>query len=48
MSHYQPSLERTPLVFLANGFYMIGIPTIIGGLGVFVASDVRRRRRDKR
>jgi hypothetical protein len=48
MSHYQPSLERTPLVFLANGFYMIGIPTIIGGLSVFVASDVRRRRRDKR
>ncbi len=47
MSHYQPTFERTPLVALANTVYMIGIPAIVGGLGLFVMSDVRRRRKNR-
>lgn len=45
LSHYPPSFERTPLVALAQAIYMVLIPMVIGGLGIFVASDIRRRRR---
>ncbi|MBZ0291646.1 MAG: cytochrome c3 family protein [Anaerolineae bacterium] len=45
LSHYQPSFERTPWVAFANAAYGIAIPAVIGGLGLFVASDARRRRR---
>nr|PZN52814.1 MAG: hypothetical protein DIU68_13775 [Chloroflexota bacterium] len=48
MSHYAPSLERTPLVAIATAAYTIGIPAIIGGLGLFVLSDIRRRRVERR
>lgn len=47
LSHYPPSFERTPLVALAQAIYMVLIPMVIGGLGIFVASDVRRRRRSQ-
>ncbi len=49
LSHYSPSFERTPVIAVANLAYTIAIPAIIGGLGVFVVADVRRRRskRDK-
>lgn len=48
MSHYAPSLERTPVTTIATAAYTILIPAVIGGLGVFVLSDVRRRRRNRR
>jgi hypothetical protein len=32
LSHYEPSLERTPLVFLVKLFYKLIIPFIVGGL----------------
>ncbi|MBZ0307837.1 MAG: cytochrome c3 family protein, partial [Anaerolineae bacterium] len=48
LSHYQPSFKRTPLVALANLAYTIAIPGIVGGLGLFVVTDVRRRRADRR
>ena len=49
LSHYPPSFERTPVIAVANLAYTIAIPAIVGGLGLFVVSDVRRRRskRDK-
>lgn len=48
LSHYTPSLERTPLTTIATVAYAILIPAVIGGLGAFVVTDVRRRRRNKR
>jgi len=45
MSHYPPSFNRTPLVAIASAAYTLAIPTIVGVLGIFVVSDVRRRRR---
>lgn len=48
LSHYQPSFERTPLVAFANTAYTIAIPAIVGGLGLFVVSDIRRRRSERR
>lgn len=48
MSHYAPSLERTPVTTVATAAYAILIPAVIGGLGVFVVSDMRRRRRNRR
>ena len=44
LSHYMPSLERTPVTTIATAAYAIMIPAVIGGLGLFVVSDVRRRR----
>jgi predicted CXXCH cytochrome family protein len=47
MSHYQPSLEHYPLVFLVNWFYKLVIPATIGGMGFFVLTDIYRRVRRK-
>ena len=46
-SHYVPSLEHNPLVFLVNWFYRIIIPLSIGGLGFLVLTDVYRRVRGR-
>jgi nitrate/TMAO reductase-like tetraheme cytochrome c subunit len=43
MSHYEPSPESWPLVYYVNLFYKFFIPTVIGGMIVFVLSDVYRR-----
>jgi len=48
MSHYPPTFERTPLVALANLAYTIAIPSVVGGLGLFVVTDIRRRRSNGR
>ena len=52
LSHYIPSPEQYPLVYYVNLFYQILIPVVLGGMAVFVASDVYRRvvinRRKKR
>lgn len=42
-SHYIPSREHNPLVFLVNRFYSIFIPAVLGSMGVFVLSDIGRR-----
>ncbi len=40
LSHYEPSPEDAPLVFFVDLFYKIIIPVTIGGMVVFIASDV--------
>jgi len=43
LSHYEPSPTAWPLVFFVNLFYSIFIPLVLGGMIVFVLSDVYRR-----
>jgi nitrate/TMAO reductase-like tetraheme cytochrome c subunit len=43
MSHYEPSPEKWPLVYYVNLFYKFFIPAVLGGMLVFVLSDVYRR-----
>jgi hypothetical protein len=47
LSHYEPSIEKHPLVYAVNLFYKILIPLVLGGMGLLVALDftwrVRRR-----
>ena len=43
LSHYEPSPQAWPLVFFVNLFYSIFIPLVLGGMIVFVLSDVYRR-----
>ncbi|MBI4203196.1 MAG: cytochrome C [Chloroflexi bacterium] len=40
LSHYEPSLERAPLVFLIKFFYRIFIPLVVGGLVIQVATNI--------
>jgi hypothetical protein len=48
LSHYVPSPERTPAVYWARVAYDVLIPGTIGGMLLFVGSDVVRRRLDRR
>lgn len=43
LSHYEPSPTVFPLVFFVNLFYKIFIPLVLGGMVVFVLSDIYRR-----
>lgn len=43
LSHYEPDLNKYPLVYLVDLFYDIFIPAIIGFMGVVVALDVGSR-----
>jgi len=43
LSHYAPSPTEHPLVFFVNLFYYILIPTVIGGMVLFVGTDIYRR-----
>jgi hypothetical protein len=43
VGHWKPSPTRNPLVYYVNLFYAILIPTVIGGMGLFVATDAGRR-----
>jgi predicted CXXCH cytochrome family protein len=43
LSHYEPSLERTPLVFLVRLFYKLIIPFIVGGLLLQILLHLWRR-----
>jgi hypothetical protein len=45
VSHYRPSLTHSPLVFFVRLFYMILIPVVLGGMAIFVATDIYRRAR---
>jgi predicted CXXCH cytochrome family protein len=48
MSHYVASPTHFPLVFYVNLFYRFFIPTVIGGMLIFVVSDYIRRRLEAR
>lgn len=43
LSHYEPSPQAWPLVFFVNLFYAIFIPAVLGGMILFVLTDVYRR-----
>lgn len=43
LRHYQPSPEKTPLVYFIKLFYQIIIPTTIGGMLIYVLLDAIRR-----
>lgn len=43
MSHYEPSPTTWPLVYYVNLFYKFFIPAVLGGMLVFVLSDIYRR-----
>jgi hypothetical protein len=42
LSHYEPSLQHAPLVFLVNLFYKIFIPFVVIGLVLHVVLDLYR------
>lgn len=43
MSHYEASPDKYSLVYNVNLFYKFLIPGVLGGMGVFVISDIIRR-----
>jgi predicted CXXCH cytochrome family protein len=46
MSHYVASPTQSPLVYYVDLFYKVFIPTVIGGMLLFVITDIIRRRLD--
>jgi hypothetical protein len=48
LSHYRPSPQHWPLVYYVNLFYRILIPTLVGGMALFVGADALRRRAERR
>ena len=52
LGHYEPDPEKYPLVYFVDLFYKILIPTVLGGMGLYVAVDaagtVARRKRGKK
>jgi predicted CXXCH cytochrome family protein len=40
LGHYEPNAEDAPLIFFVDLFYKIIIPVTIGGMFIFIASDV--------
>ena len=43
MSHYEPSPDTWPLVYYVNLFYKFFIPAVLGGMILFVLTDIYRR-----
>lgn len=43
MSHYIATPERNPLVYYVDLFYRIFVPTVLGGMAVFVITDIARK-----
>jgi hypothetical protein len=48
LSHFRPSLQHNPIVYLVQLFYDILIPLVVGGFLVFVSTDVYRRVQTRR
>jgi hypothetical protein len=46
LSHYIPDRERAPLVYWVDAFYKVLIPGTLGGMALFILTDVARRRVD--
>lgn len=47
LSHYEASLDKSPLVFLAKRFYQLLIPLMVGGLAFNVVLDIWRLARNR-
>jgi hypothetical protein len=47
LSHYTPSAQDYPLVYFVDLFYKVFIPLVLGGMAVFVVSDIVRRTIDR-
>lgn len=47
MSHYIPTADRHPLIFTVNMFYLIMIPTVLGGMAILVGLDVSKQVRKR-
>jgi len=45
LSHYRPDKEKFPIVFYVDLFYKILIPTVLGGMAIFVLADMYHRLR---
>ncbi len=43
LSHYDPSPKHYPIVYYVNLFYKIFIPLVLGGMSIFVLSDIFNR-----
>lgn len=43
LSHYRPSPDHYPIVYYVDLFYKYFIPAVLGGMAIFVASDIFRR-----
>jgi nitrate/TMAO reductase-like tetraheme cytochrome c subunit len=43
LSHYEPSPQVFPMVYFVNLFYKIFIPAVLGGMTLFVLTDIYRR-----
>jgi hypothetical protein len=44
LSHYEPSLEHHPIVYLVDLFYQFFIPGTLGIMALFVVTDIWRTR----
>jgi hypothetical protein len=42
LGHYIPSPEKAPLVYYVQEFYKYFIPLVLGGMAVFVVTDIGR------
>jgi hypothetical protein len=42
-SHFKPSLEHNPMVFLVDTFYAIFLPLTLAFFGFLIATDIYRR-----
>lgn len=47
LSHYRPSPEHSPLVYYVDVFYKVFIPTVLGGMAIFVFGDAGHRLVDR-
>ncbi len=47
LSHYIPDKDKYPVVYYVTQFYKFLIPGVLGGMAIFVSSDIYRRLRMK-
>ncbi|MEJ2487191.1 MAG: cytochrome c3 family protein [Anaerolineales bacterium] len=48
LAHYRPDLDNAPIVYLVNVFYSVVIPVTVGGMLIFIATDIFRTLAKKR
>ncbi|OGO09423.1 MAG: hypothetical protein A2Y61_05685 [Chloroflexi bacterium RBG_13_60_13] len=47
LSHYEPSLDKAPLVYLVKMYYRMLIPFMVGGLALYIMLDLWRLARNR-
>ena len=47
LGHYEPDINKYPLIFFVDLFYKIIIPVTVGGMALFVVIDAQFRIRKK-